>query len=234
MKVVSSFIPAPLTSGQIAALPTGTGRYPNGAVVFDTTLGMLRTNVGTDAAPAWRSEQPVIATSLPASPADGQEYILVDSTSAPTYSWHLKYSSAASKWLWVGGADAFVAVDTVEGCTSVTYVALATAGPSFTVPRAGDYLLEFGARVIPNVSGGGSDQGYMAFDLGASAATDNDAAVGTYSVSTVGIISTLLMQRKKTGLAASTAIVSKYRVSSAANNGKFMLRYLKVRPISVT
>jgi hypothetical protein len=45
--------PPNLTSTQIAALPTGTGKYPKGALVFDTTLNKLRTNIGSDTAPIW-------------------------------------------------------------------------------------------------------------------------------------------------------------------------------------
>ena len=43
-----------------------------------------------------------LVTSLPGSPVDGQEVILVDSTTAPTYGVRLRYVSAASKWIRVG------------------------------------------------------------------------------------------------------------------------------------
>src|SRR6516164_9624771 len=47
-------------------------------------------------------------TTLPASPVDGQEAILVDSITNPTYQWRLRYnagSTSAYKWEFVGGPD---------------------------------------------------------------------------------------------------------------------------------
>ena len=87
-----------------------------------------------------------LVTALPGSPTDGQEVILVDSLTAPTYSWRLRYSSGisdASKWLFVGGIPATVLVATAESTsTTASFVDLATVGPAFTVPRAGIYLVE--------------------------------------------------------------------------------------------
>jgi hypothetical protein len=44
-------------------------------------------------------------TALPGSPADGDEYILVDSAAAPSYSWRFRYVSAkaSNKWVFIGG-----------------------------------------------------------------------------------------------------------------------------------
>jgi hypothetical protein len=45
-------------------------------------------------------------TTLPGSPVDGQEYVLVDSTTNPSYQWRFRYnagSSSAYKWEFVGG-----------------------------------------------------------------------------------------------------------------------------------
>jgi hypothetical protein len=68
------------------------------------------------------------STSLPGSPVDGQQSILTDSTSAPTYNWLLQYSTAASKWLAIGAAAP------LEGTTSIT------------IPRAGTYMVEIGGQ----------------------------------------------------------------------------------------
>src|SRR6516164_5696483 len=46
-------------------------------------------------------------TSLPGSPIDGQEYVLVDSTTNPSYQWRFRYNAASTsayKWEHVGGA----------------------------------------------------------------------------------------------------------------------------------
>ena len=87
-----------------------------------------------------------IGTALPASPVDGQEFILTDSLTAPTYTWRLRYlaAKASNKWVFVGGSPLYVEVTNPDGTASATYVALATAGPSITVPVAGDYFVGIG------------------------------------------------------------------------------------------
>jgi len=80
-----------------------------------------------------------VVTSLPASPYDGQEVILTDSLTAPTYSWRLIYLAAitdAYKWLCIGGDAKSVRVET----DYPTNPAL-----SLSVPRPGIYNLDHGA-----------------------------------------------------------------------------------------
>jgi hypothetical protein len=109
-------------------------------------------------------------TTLPASPADGQEAILVDSLTAPTYQWRFRYNAAraTNKWEFIGGAPASAYVATAEATSSTSYVALATPGPSITVPRAGIYDVRIGCD-IQNVDQTGS---LMSYDLGATVASD--------------------------------------------------------------
>jgi hypothetical protein len=54
VKNLAAILPPRLTQAQINALPTGAGRVHPGAVVFNSDLAMLQTNVGTDAAPVWQ------------------------------------------------------------------------------------------------------------------------------------------------------------------------------------
>lgn len=102
---------------------------------------------------------PVVAgygTVLPAGPVDGQEYVLVDSLTAPTYQWRFRYnagSASAYKWEFVGGAAKWGTVDTSESTASTTAVDLATVGPAFTVPREGDYLCSWGSDASCDLSG---------------------------------------------------------------------------------
>jgi hypothetical protein len=170
-----------------------------------------------------------LETALPGSPTDGQEIVLVDSTSAPTYSWHLRYVSAkaSNKWIFVGGAPGFSAVDTSEATSSTTYVALTTAGPSFTVPVAGDYLVEIACH-FTNASSSGV---LMSYDIGATGAVDGDAARGSTNNPVSGGVP-IISIRKKSGLAASTALVSKYRAASAVSNS-FFNRVMIVTPIAL-
>lgn len=72
-----------------------------------------------------------LVTTLPGSPTDGQEVILVDSTSNPTYNFRMRYnagSSSAYKWECVGDGGG-----ALEGTTTIT------------IPRAGDWMVEIGA-----------------------------------------------------------------------------------------
>jgi len=93
-------------------------------------------------------------TTLPASPVDGQEAILVDSTSNPTYQWRFRYnasSTSAYKWEWVGGSPWISDVATGESTTSTTPVGLTT--PQFlNTPRAGDYLVRVSAQASLTVA----------------------------------------------------------------------------------
>ena len=82
-------------------------------------------------------------TTLPASPTDGQEHILVNSLTNPAYQWRFRYnagSSSAYKWEFVGGSDLFGGPSgSVTGIT--TTPTPLTGGPSLVVPHAGDYLV---------------------------------------------------------------------------------------------
>src|SRR4029450_8789457 len=65
--------------------------------------------------------QPPYGTTLPASPSDGQQAVLVDSTTNPTYIWQFRYnagSSSAYKWEYVGGTAAVAQV--AAGGTTTT------------------------------------------------------------------------------------------------------------------
>ena len=89
-------------------------------------------------------------TSLPGSPFNEQEvYYAADATNG-VY-WHLRYRSASGsthKWEALGAVAPLTAeVLTSQTTSSATYVDLATAGPTVTVPLAGDYLITFGATL---------------------------------------------------------------------------------------
>jgi hypothetical protein len=83
-------------------------------------------------------------TTLPGSPVDGQEAVLVDSTTNPTYQWRFRYnagSSSAYKWEFVGGSSGRVSDTATTGIGAVA----AWAGgftPTFAAPRAGDYRID--------------------------------------------------------------------------------------------
>jgi hypothetical protein len=89
-------------------------------------------------------------------PYDAQEIVLVDSLTAPTYTWRLRYNAssvARDKWEFVGGAEWLV---TVEGADTATWAGYADLpnGPLLTIPRTGIYNVRVGATVGHSVAGG--------------------------------------------------------------------------------
>ena len=166
-------------------------------------------------------------TSLPGSPVDGQEVILTDSLTAPTYRWRLQYESSTSKWWFLGGTPLIVEVATNEGTSSGTYTALATAGPSIALPVAGDYDVEIGFAA----QGSSGGRGAMSFDIGGTGAVDADACFGGISVGGGGNAGSFARTRRLTGLTAVT-LTAKYRtVDSSSPN--FERRWMRVTPVKV-
>jgi hypothetical protein len=81
-------------------------------------------------------------TTLPGSPVDGQEAILVDSTTNPSYQWRFRYnagSTSAYKWESVGGSDLSLA-STTDASNTIDNTWEAAATPTWTIPRSGEYL----------------------------------------------------------------------------------------------
>lgn len=172
-----------------------------------------------------------VVTALPGTPYDGQEIrFLADSTNGVV--WHLKYragSASAYKWEFLGGGRLTDNIVTQQGTNSAAYVGLATAGPSVTVPLAGDFLVEIGAQVdVGNILGGVAA---MSYDIGANAASDNDRIIlGSVSSGTVqpGSLSRL---KRQNGILAAAALVAKYK--STAGTSNFTNRWMAVTPIRV-
>jgi hypothetical protein len=170
---------------------------------------------------------PPLVTALPGSPVDGQEIILTNSLTAGTYSWHLRYvaARASNKWVFVGGSPMFDEITTAQGTASATYVALTTAGPSLTIPVAGDYLVEIGCNGAVTTA----TTVWMSYAIGATAAVDADAADsfihGTRS-------SDIVRERKKLAIPAATVLAARYR-SDGSNTGTFKNRKMRVTPVAV-
>jgi hypothetical protein len=81
-------------------------------------------------------------TTLPASPVDGQEAILVDSLTNPTYQWRFRYNAGSTspyKWEFVGGSTLSAYVAAAEYRSAGGYGDLQTVGPRVQLVRAGDY-----------------------------------------------------------------------------------------------
>jgi hypothetical protein len=119
----------------IYALP-----YPAAADPADVPLDMQELAERVEAAlPAG------YGTTLPGSPFDKQEFILVDSLTAPTYAWRFRYVasiSGAYKWVFIGGTPKMAQVDVQQTSTLWGgWFDLSTVGPLLTVPYLGDYFV---------------------------------------------------------------------------------------------
>jgi hypothetical protein len=126
--------------------------YWDGSMAFGSGSAAVDTYIWRAAAGVMGFEALAVfgyGTSLPATPTDGQEYILVDSTTNPTYQWRFRYNAGSTspyKWECVGGSPITVYIpDSVTPSTLSAWADL-SGGPVITVPHAGDYLLSFGAR----------------------------------------------------------------------------------------
>jgi hypothetical protein len=120
-----------------------------------------------------------LVTALPGSPTDGQEVILVDSLTTPTYWWRLRYNAGETstyKWEFVGGIEYRNYVDACSAGINLVNTGYTDvpSGPTFIVPRAGEYVVEFGMKNPSNTFN--SNQGhYLAPKYGAAAYSDSDA-----------------------------------------------------------
>jgi hypothetical protein len=207
--------------GLVFEQPGDPGAQPVGSIWIDTD----------EVPPAYVS--PPLVTSLPGSPFDGQEVnYLADAANGVV--WNLRYragSASAYKWEFLGGAALYSQVINGETSASTTFVNLATVGPQITVPLAGDYDIQHGARAY-----GSQNQisVIMSYSIGATAASANDV-VDMYSGSSYdSAIATVAphgarIQRKT--LAAGDAIVAKYRVN--AGTGWWGFRWLRISPVRV-
>lgn len=173
---------------------------------------------------------PPIRTTLPAPAYDGQEIAYMPDPSNTqgngSVVWLLKYRASDNKWYFIGGSPLHVEVAAEESRASTSYGVLGTAGPSITLPLAGDYMVEQGAAVY---TAGTNSYIYMSYDIGATAASDLDAlemrGTGTGNLPQMAGS----RRKRKTGLAAGTVLASRYRAS--VTSAAFKNRWMAVTPL---
>jgi hypothetical protein len=169
-------------------------------------------------------------TALPVSPGDTNEYILVDSTTNPTYQWRFRYNvnnSTSYKWEFIGGTPYVQEIVTEETTTSATYVDLTTVGPSFTVPRAGVYQVEHAAAAG---SAGGSAVPVISVKIGSAATADADGYSGQ-AYPTPGFY---FSKRKQLTCAASDLLLVQYKTPTGGGTLFARQRQLIVTPVRVS
>ena len=97
--------------------------------------------------------RPILVTSLPGSPVDGQEVYYVADSAAGVI-WHLRYRAAApgaSKWEFVGGPSLHDYSNTTAGpWPGSTYNLLAT--PILVAPLSGEYRVRYDGDIGSTIS----------------------------------------------------------------------------------
>jgi hypothetical protein len=86
----------------------------------------------------WRADG--YGTTLPTSAANGDEFILVDSLTAPSYAWRLKYEDSitdAYKWVCIGGSPLYA-----ESASSTSLTTSWATYATVTAPRSGIYTVD--------------------------------------------------------------------------------------------
>jgi hypothetical protein len=226
-----------LTSGIYTARP-GAGTLPAGSIFYATdTLGVWK----TDGAATWtlvNQGSPRVSLATFGSgpwtsvPYDGMRVtLLVDSANG--INWDLMFNAGSGstyRWEVVGGRPLVSIIDANENTSSLTFTTLTTPGPSITVPRAGDYDVQIGFESITPA------MGIMSYDIGGTAASEADRAfrgnIGTASPDQ-GMPG--ISVRRKTGLAASTALTAKYHTNGVSQgNATFDHRYMYVMPVRIS
>lgn len=174
--------------------------------------------------------KPGYGTSLPGSPVNGQEHILVDSLTNPTYQWRFRYnagSSSAYKWECIGGSEWYGETTGTDTISSGTPANL-TNDPTFTLPRAGDWLIEVDAVSASTVADG--QNFYGAGDAAVAASVINGAFGQSPSANRW---STIRSKGRANGLASGVVVRGK-AWGTGGGTLSYMFRRLSVRPVRVS
>ena len=151
--------------------------YKAGDVVRHNGIDYLAVNPSTgQTPPAALGLGAGFGTTLPASPVDGQEYTLVDSLTAPTYSWRFRYTASitgANKWIFVGGAP-YISAGGSGTIASAAYADFPSGNPSVVVARAGVYAFRLGVACY-GTAASGSNNLFASIKVGAAATADANA-----------------------------------------------------------
>ena len=206
--------------------------YEQAAQPSDTTVGAIWIDTD-DVPPAWMAGIPLVST-LPSSPVDGQEvYYLADATNGVM--WHLRYrasSPSIHKWEFVGGSHLYTEVITKQAVSAQAWTDPATPGPLLNLPLAGDYVVNWGGKVIagPTIA----YWWYIGLQIaGIDPPTDDHPQqFGGPSTGGAGIGTSLSREERLLNRAANDLLKLRYKVINAPMDVAY--RFIDVRPVRVS
>lgn len=142
--------------------------------------------------------------------------------------WHLVYESTETtyKWRYLGGPPMVTEILTDESTASAAFADLATAGPSITVPRGGDYDGAFYVSAYNSSTGASMN---IAIKKGAAATSLNDGIAVNEPVA--GYVCSIVQFKRLTALAASDVVKVQY--STGAGTLDALRRKLAIRPVRI-
>jgi hypothetical protein len=167
--------------------------------------------------------KPSYGTTLPGSPVDGQEAILVDSVTNPSCQWRLRYhagSSSAYKWEFVGGSPYIAFVGTTVPLTASTVTILT---PSLALANAGVY------QVITTGSFGPGGVATAVGLVGVAVAGAQTGTWGNISLNAASNVTTYSPPTYFTVAAGATVAIAVYATNAVSS----LERYLSVIPRQV-
>lgn len=174
---------------------------------------------------------PQLVTSLPGTPADGQEvYYVADAANGVL--WHLRYRAAASgsfKWEYLGGTELYAANDaSVTGITSAAYIA--PTGPmALTLPLAGDYMMTVMANTWNATAG--FYNAYLSYAASGDSQATADARAAASAIASVS--ASVSKTTRVNGVTAGRVYDERVRVDSGGS-ASISGRRLMARPVRVS
>lgn len=164
-------------------------------------------------------------------PNDGDEcYLIADATNGVL--WHLRYNAGSAstyKWEFLGGSNLYAEIagqDTIG--SGGVFVDATTPGPSLTVPRAGQYELQFDGLPTSLATSGDSQ---VAPKLGSATAVTADAAEFTNNAG--GNFGASHLGRTITRTLAASDLV-KLQYNTGGQTHVWQRRRLSVRPVRIS
>lgn len=225
----------PIGDGDVQIFDAGLGRFISGKLLASSIEGYpndaSKTLLGDG---TWGSGGVSYGTTLPASPTNGQEHVLVDDLAAPKGAWRMRFSTDVTddnKWVCIGGdfwykrSDGGVSYN--FGSETAGYQNGPSPIPAITVPRAGLWLVKQGGSMY----GGGNDRLFQSYAINAAAALDADMCIyGHYGPSDGGSFE----RTQERTFAANDVLTPKFK--KEVGSGATMTiqgRFIGIRPIRI-